>query len=111
MVAVDEDTLLLRLDSWSKNLANLAKSICHHGAEGTDSRGHQARPCQWCMKTVRHVTEYWWMAMHIKAKAAVAKAEKDGLALPQVNLFEALYIASSLLDPCTSVTLPDWGAA
>ena len=110
--AVDEDTLLRRLDEWSKNLHSLAKAVCQHKVVGIkDRRGHEVWPCVSCVKTVRHIVEYFFMAMHIKAKAVLEKAEKEGLELPLVNLHEAFFIASSMLDPATSVTLPEWGAA
>jgi hypothetical protein len=108
---VDEDTRLLKLNEWSKNLHSLAHACCLHGEGGRDSRGHERRPCAECVKTVRHVTEYWFMALHIKAKAVADRAAKDKLELPMVNLREALFIASATLDPAVSVSLPEWGAA
>ena len=108
---VDEDTRLRRLDEWSKNLFSLARACCDHAEDGEDSRGHAKRPCMRCMRTVRHVTEYWFMALHTKARAAEQRSEKEDLQLPMVDLFEALFIASSLLDPATSVAIEGWGAA
>src|SRR4051794_21712741 len=112
LALVDEDTLLQRLDEWSKNLHWLAKAICVHASvDAKDARDHNEWPCERCVKTVRHVTEYWFMALHTKARAAQKKAAREALDLPTVDLFEALFIASSLLDPCTSVQIEGWGAA
>lgn len=108
--AVDEDTRLKRLDEWSKNLVSLARSMCTEKDE-KDERGHNKKPCDDCLKGVRHVTEYWFQALQIKASAVRQRAQKEKLDLPLVDLFEAFFIASSLLDPATSVELDDWGAA
>lgn len=108
---MDEDTLLRRLDEWSKNLHALAKSICDHSTGLTDGRGHSLTPCVRCVKAVRHVTEYYFMAMITKAKAVRQRAEKEDKSLPLVDLEQGLFIASSLLDPATSVQIEEWGAA
>lgn len=110
LVAVDEDTLLRRLDEWDRNLVAVARSFCTE-KDGPDARGHSKRPCEGCLKGARHVTEFWFMAMLTKARAVKQRAEKEGVDLPMVDLYQGLFIASSLLDPATSVALPDWGAA
>lgn len=107
---VDDDVRLMRYDEWDKGLVNLARSMCTVKDE-SDDRGHSKKPCSDCLKGVRHVTEHWFMAMHVKARAVLARAEKEGIELPMVNLHEAFFIASSLLDPATSVQIEDWGAA
>lgn len=108
--AVDEDTLLRRLDEWDRNLVAVARSFCTEKDE-PDARGHSKSPCEACLKGTRHVTEFWFMAMLTKARAVRQRAEKEGLDLPMVDLYQALFIASSLLDPATSVQIEEWGAA
>lgn len=114
LAAVDEDTRLLRLDEWSRNLVALAKAVCNHvdPAQGAlDERGHAKRPCTSCMKAVRHVTEYWCSALLVKAKAIEARAQRDKLEVPTMPLSTGVRIAASVLEPAVSVQIEGWGPA
>jgi hypothetical protein len=108
---VDEDTRLRKLDEWSKNLVSISKHVCGKKNDGTDEAGHNRWPCQECMIGVRKVTSYWHGALLLKSKAVRYRAEREGIELPMVDLATAFFLASSLLDPETAVTLGNWGAA
>lgn len=108
---VDEDTLLRRLDAWSRNLVRIAEHVCGKKTEDVDERGHSKWPCEDCVKGVEKVTKYWFGALRLKAMHVQQRAEKESLDLPQVDLATAFFLATSVLDPATSVELEGWGAA
>ncbi len=108
---MDEDTLLLRLDEWSKNMVAIARAVCGRKDEGVDEAGHSRWPCRECVQGVEKVTKYWFEALRLKAMAVQQRAERESLPLPKVDLAAAFFLGTSVLDPATSVTLEEWGAA
>lgn len=109
--SVDDDALLIRYNEWSKNLLAIARKICTAKGSGYDDAGHSKWPCPLCVKAVQDLTMYWHQALLIKAKHVRALAVDKEMDPPLVDLSEAFFIASSVLDPATSVELEDWGVA
>lgn len=107
---MDEDTLLRRLDTWSKNLVEIATLVCpeEHAPKGV---AKDARPCRFCMRVVSQVTRYWFNGLLVAMRAARARAKVQGVELPTVDLATAFFLGTSVLDPATSVELEGWGPA